>query len=244
MSGFLLIKQRCDPATRPNPTTIDGPSIDGSTAVDCPAFGRPVFSPCRHPFLHPLHLLDSAVDETLDGGDGHGGSGAGSPLEWWLIHSKPRQEKRLAAQLKALDVPHYLPVTDCRSVTRGRPRITKAPLFAGYLFLHGSFEQRRSALATNRIVATHRIGDPIGAVKQLRDLADLIEKGVPLRIEERLAAGQYVQVKSGPLKGKCGVVMKRAGRTRLFVLVNELLGGVSLDIEQHLLEPYGVARRN
>ena len=73
---------------------------------------------------------------------------------------------------------------------------------------------------------------------QLWDLADLIEKGVPLRIEERLAAGQYVRVKAGLLKDKRGVIMKRAGKTRLFVFVNELLGGVSLEIEQHLLEPY------
>jgi hypothetical protein len=99
-------------------------------------------------------------------------------------------------------------------------------------------EQRLLALKTNRIVATHQVDDQKELANQLWDLADLIEKGVPLRIEERLVAGQYVRVKSGPLRDKRGVIMRRAGKTRLFVLVNEVLGGVSLDIEQHLLEPY------
>jgi hypothetical protein len=106
------------------------------------------------------------------------------------------------------------------------------------MFLWGDSDQRISALRTNRIVAIHRIEDQLELANQLWDLADLIEKGVPLRIEERLVAGQYVRVKSGLLRDKRGVIMRRAGKTRLFVLVNELLGGVSLEIEQHLLEPY------
>ena len=118
-------------------------------------------------------------------------------------------------------------------------RITQAPLFPGYLFLKGDPQQRRRALETNRIVATHPIEDAAGIVRQLTDLADLIEKGVPLRIEERLVKGQFVRVKSGLLKDKCGIVMKRVGKTRLYIFVNELLGGVSLEIEHHLLELYG-----
>jgi transcription antitermination factor NusG len=144
----------------------------------------------------------------------------------------------LARELTAFDVPHYLPVTKCKALTRGRPRITRAPQFPGYLFIWGSCDQRLSALKTNRIVATHPIDDQLGLATQLWHLADLIEKGVPLRIEERLVAGQNVRVKSGILKDKQGVIMKRAGKTRLFVLINEFLGGVSLEVEQHLLEPY------
>ncbi|HJQ82348.1 MAG TPA: transcription termination/antitermination NusG family protein [Lacipirellulaceae bacterium] len=197
----------------------------------------------ENPFLYPLDLLDATSGRSTDelsianellqrrGADGD------SP-RWWLIHSKPRNEKALARELRALDVAHYLPVTKCKALTRGRPRVTRAPQFPGYLFLWGTLEQRLSALKTNRIVATHQIDDQKGLSNQLWDLADLINKGVPLRIEDRLVAGQYVRVKSGLLRDKRGIVMRRAGKTRLFVLINEMLGGVSLDIEQHLLEPY------
>jgi transcriptional antiterminator RfaH len=162
----------------------------------------------------------------------------GSVGHWWLTHCKPRQEKKLSEQLRALEVPHYLPVTECTAFTRGRPRVTLAPLFSGYLFIWGNSLQRRTALATNRIVASHRVGDDAELSEQLWTLADLIEKGIPLRVEERLIAGQRVRVKSGILKDKQGTILKRQGKTRLFVLVNELLGGVSLEIDQYLLEPY------
>jgi hypothetical protein len=98
--------------------------------------------------------------------------------------------------------------------------------------------QRRFALKTNRIVATHFIEDQLGLGSQLWNLADLIEKGIPLRVEDRLSPGQLVRIKSGLLSDKTGTIIKRGGSTRLFVFVSELLGGVSLDIEQHLLEPY------
>ncbi len=204
------------------------------------------FTVAENPYIFPVGLLDVASGRTVssllegehDPVPHHLPSGDGQSPLWWLIHTKPRQEKRLAVELRVMGVPHYLPVTKCKAVTRGRTRLTRAPQFPSYLFLRGDAEQRLLALKTNRIVATHCVVDQAGLSSQLWDLADLIEKGVPLRIEERLVAGQHVRVKSGLLKDKRGVIMKRGGKTRLFVFVNELLGGVSVEIEQHLLEPY------
>jgi hypothetical protein len=197
----------------------------------------------ENPFLHPLNLLDATSGRCGDyfadtNGLLQSQSLDGDSPRWWLIHTKPRHEKTLARELRALNVAHYLPVTKCKALTSGRPRVTRAPQFPGYMFLWGNLEHRLLALKTNRVVATHRIDDQRGLSNQLWDLADLIDKGVPLRIEERLMAGQNVRVKAGLLRDKRGVIMRRAGKTRLFVLINELLGGVSLDIEQHLLEPY------
>jgi transcriptional antiterminator RfaH len=221
----------------------DGVEFETSLVIGSPApISRASFTAVENPYLYPLDLLDAARDR-CEGQDGDAFQDyrldvATDCPQWWLIHTKPRQEKSLARELTAFDVPHYLPVTKCKALTRGRPRITRAPQFPGYLFIWGSCDQRLSALKTNRIVATHPIDDQLGLATQLWHLADLIEKGVPLRIEERLVAGQNVRVKSGILKDKQGVIMKRAGKTRLFVLINEFLGGVSLEVEQHLLEPY------
>lgn len=211
------------------------------------------FRAAENPFLFPLELLDNwagdVASELPDGSRGRADrcisavshlksdSSKDSP-RWWLVHTKPRQEKKLADQLRSTAIPHYLPVTNCKAITRGRPRFTKLPLFSSYLFLFADLDQRRTALITNRIVATHAVEDQVGLGRQLWNLADLIDKGVPLRVEDRLRPGQLVRVKSGLLADKTGTVIKRGGKTRLFVFVSELLGGVSLEIEQHLLEPY------
>jgi len=181
------------------------------------------FSAEENPYLFPLDLFESP---------GQGGKAA-----WWLLHTKPRQEKKLGEELAKLEIPHYLPVIKCKAITRGRTRITRSPLFSGYFFLRGTPDQRLRALETNRLVATHRVEDSEGLCTRLLELAKLIELGAPLTAEARLAAGRKVRVKSGSFQNMEGVVIKRGGKTRLFIMVNELLGGVSLAIEEHLLDP-------
>ena len=235
--------------------------VDDSGILSASGSSLPVSTPvstCRftateNPFLFPCSLLDGWADEIVpnlpakscdslhqfvdDASPSESDSNEDSP-RWWLVHTKPRQEKKLAQQLSSIDIPHYLPATKCKAITRGRPRYARLPLFPSYMFLCVDPGQRRIALRTNRIVATHFIEDQLGLGSQLWNLADLIEKGVPLRVEDRLSPGQLVRIKSGLLSDKTGTIIKRGSSTRLFVFVSELLGGVSLDIEQHLVEPY------
>jgi len=215
-----------------------------------PTFSLPAFSSEENPFLFPLDLMSpvASFQTTELERNLHDVSGEVTPswvpdsvldtgLVWWLLHTKPRQEKKLAEQLAKLEIPHFLPVTQCRAITRGRTRITWSPLFSGYFFLRGTPAQRLRALETNRIVATHRVDDSEGLRERLWELANLIEKGAPLTAEARLATGRRVRVKSGSFQNMEGTVIKRGGKTRLFILVNQLLGGVSMEIEEHLLEP-------
>lgn len=159
--------------------------------------------------------------------------------QWWLVHTKPRQEKKFAEELSRAEIAHYLPVTYCKAVSRGRDRYAWLPLFPGYMFIKCNAEGRLAALKTNRAVAIQPVNDPVLLQRQLATLADLIEQGVPLRVEERIEAGREVEVKSGTLKGKRGIVIRRGGKSRLFIAIAEILGGVSLEleIEHHLIQP-------
>lgn len=181
----------------------------------------------RNPLLFPADLL-------------HGeGTAAQSDHHWWLVHTKPRQEKKFAEEMRRSEIAHYLPVTYCKAVSRGRDRYAWLPLFPGYMFIKCDAEGRLAALKTNRVVAIQVVDDPVLLQRQLATLADLIEQGVPLRVEERIEAGREVEIKSGTLKGKRGIVIRRGGKSRLFIAIAELLGGVSLEleIEHHLIQP-------
>jgi transcription antitermination factor NusG len=181
----------------------------------------------RNPCLYPADLV-VGEDRCVSGDN-----------QWWLIHTKPRQEKKLADEMLRSQIAHYLPVTYCKAISRGRDRYAWLPLFPGYMFLQCNSEGRLAALKTNRVVAIQPVADPLLLRRQLATLADLIENGVPLRVEERLEPGREVEVKSGTLKGKRGVVIRRGGKTRLFIAIAELIGGVSLEleIEHHRIEP-------
>jgi len=179
-------------------------------------FGQPV--------LYPEFLLDETTREE-------------SQRRWWVLYTKARQEKALARDLFGYQVPYYLPLISKRTMCRGRTFNSSIPLFAGYVFLYGSEQERVVSLTTNRISRVLAVRDPDGLVRDLRQFRRLIASGAPLTIESRLAAGNRVRIRHGTLAGLEGTVLRRRGETRLLVSVNFLQQGASIEIEDYLLEP-------
>ena len=158
-----------------------------------------------------------------------------SHRRWWVLHTKTRQEKAVARCLVAFQIPFYLPLVKKRTKYSGRQvEVTYIPLFASYVFVFGSDEERVRALSTNRVVQTLWVEDQDRLCFELRQLRQLILKNTPLTVEPRLTPGEYVRVRRGPFSGIEGVVLKRDGRNRLLVAVNFLRQGVSVDIEDCL----------
>jgi hypothetical protein len=123
------------------------------------------------------------------------------------------------------------------SVRRGRRICTFVPMFSGYVFLYGSQEERVRSLTTNRISRVLEVPDPDRLVADLRQVRQLLAAKVPLTIESRLAAGDRVRVRHGPMEGIEGTVVARRGRLRLLVSVNFLQQGASVEIDDFMLEP-------
>ena len=73
-------------------------------------------------------------------------------------------------------------------------------------------------------------------VSDLRAIWRLIHTEKPLTPEDRLEPGQPVRVRSGPLRGLEGTVIKRRGEERLLVAVRMLNQGASIEVEDVDLE--------
>jgi hypothetical protein len=166
----------------------------------------------------------------------------GAPLEsrggrtWWLLHTKSRQEKKVAELLHGSLIPFYLPLVQQRAPDRGRVRINWIPLFRGYVFLWGNDDDRLAALKTNRIAAIHPVLDGGRLTADLANFALLIAQGAALTPESKITAGKRVKVKSGPFSGVEGIVSKRQGKTKLLIVLEAILQGASLNIEDCQLE--------
>jgi transcription antitermination factor NusG len=156
---------------------------------------------------------------------------------WWLAHTKPRQEKAVAGDLLAREVAYYLPLVTRKSLTRGRTRVARIPLFPGYIFIRGDREDRLSALQTNRLLTIRDVPDGERLRLQLLRFAELIALGAPLVRESRLMAGERVRVKAGPFRDTEGVVLRRNGKTELLIAVDFLQQGATLEIDDCMLEP-------
>ena len=179
---------------------------------------------CECAGLYPHDLLETAGEDSSD-------------RRWWVIYTKSRQEKVFCRQLLGLQVPHYLPLVNKTSLSRGRRMSVQVPLFSGYVFLHGSEQERLLSLSTNRISQILPVGDGERLQHDLSQIFRLIASGAPVTVEQRLAPGRRVRVRQGAFAGIEGTVLERRGVKRLFVAVNFLQQGASIDLEDCCLEP-------
>jgi transcriptional antiterminator RfaH len=158
-------------------------------------------------------------------------------LGWVAFYTLSRREKDLMRKLAAATIPFYAPLVKRRLRSPGgRVRMSFVPLFPGYVFSLVDDDQRRTALATNTVARWLPIGDPADFVSDLRNIKRLIASDQPLTPEALLEPGQPVRVRSGPLQGLEGTVVKRRGGERLVVAVRFLNQGASIELEDVDLE--------
>jgi len=165
------------------------------------------------------------------------GSATAVSPHWVAFYTLARREKDLARKLEAAGIPFYAPFIRRRlHSTGGRTRSSHVPLFPGYVFSLVDDEQRRVALATNTVSRWLSIPDERTLVSDLRSIKRLIDTEKPLTPEARIEPGQAVRVRSGPLRGLEGIVVKRRGEERLLVAVRMLNQGASIELEDVDLE--------
>jgi transcriptional antiterminator RfaH len=160
-----------------------------------------------------------------------------SDRNWWAVYTKARQEKAIVRQLVAQEVPCYLPLVEKTQVIRGRRNRSYQPVFSGYLFLFANDDERVTTLQTNRVSQMLPVANGIEFCNDLRGVRNLIATNAPLTIESRLEAGQPVRIKHGPFAGLEGTIIQRRNSTRLLIAVKYLQQGVSVQIDDFLVEP-------
>lgn len=143
---------------------------------------------------------------------------------WYVLHVKPRAEKKVAAYLDRYGCFRHLPVY-IKVTKRQRRKIrTEMPLFPGYVFTRLSPEERVKMLKTNLIVRTIVIDRPRETIHQLRQINRASKSSTELRrLSSTFKAGDRVRVKTGPLMNTEGYVRYDGTRATLCLNV-EILG--------------------
>lgn len=151
---------------------------------------------------------------------------------WWAMYTLSQQEKKLMRRLLAREISFFCPIVPrhYRS-SAGRRRVSHLPLFTNYVFVRGGDEARTAALATGCVSRQIPIHHPEEFLRQMRDIRLLIDSGRSLTVESLLEPGAPVRLRSGPMAGVRGFILKRRGERRFLVAVNFLQQGASIDVE-------------
>jgi len=158
---------------------------------------------------------------------------------WYAAYTCANHEKRVAEQLERRSVEHFLPLYN--SVRRWKDRRVRLqlPLFPGYVFVRLALRDRLQVLqipSLVRLVGFSGLPAPLpdDAVERLRNG---LSQGCCAEPHPYLRVGRRVRIKSGPLAGWEGFLVRRKRNIR-FVLSIELISrSVIVDIDGADLEP-------
>jgi len=144
--------------------------------------------------------------------------------QWFVLHVKPRTEKKVELYLRRYGCFHYLPLYVKETKVQRRKVRRELPLFPGYVFTRLSVDERLKMLQTNLLVRPIPVPRPREMIHQLRQVARAL-KGMPCPrpVQHLFKAGDYVRVKYGFLRGTEGYV-RREGAHMTLCLNVEILG--------------------
>jgi len=156
--------------------------------------------------------------------------------EWWVAHTKSRNEKALAHDLICREINYFLPMT--WEVRRKSRRTTKSllPLFNGYVFFCGDENQRVELLRTDRVANLLEVKDQHKLIDELVQIEKVLKSGESLTPHKYLKKGQKCRVIAGPLLGVQGIIVNIKGQTRLLLQVDMLGQAASVEIEIDMIE--------
>ena len=141
---------------------------------------------------------------------------------WYVLHVKPRTEKKVDDFLSCLRVFHYLPLVRKVLKVQRRRVVRHLPVFPGYVFARLFPEERFRVLETKQVVRTIEVDNPRRMIHQLRQVEHASRLSTDMRVVETFEPGERVKVVSGPLRGLEGQVQRKGGAATLILTVDIL----------------------
>lgn len=148
-------------------------------------------------------------------------------MRWYLVHTKPRQEKCALENLERQGYQCYLPIIPTEILRQGLLSISAEPLFPRYLFIRlgqgdsaKSWAPIRSTRGVSRLVGfgvePARVED--GLIELLR-VQEASLQGEPERL---FKPGERVRLTEAPFAGIEGIYQMANGERRAMVLIDIL----------------------
>jgi len=156
--------------------------------------------------------------------------------QWWVVHTKSRNEKALAHDLVYKQINYFLPMSWKVRQVRGRKTRSLLPLFGGYLFFCGDEGQRVEVLRTNRAAGLIEVKDQQKLCDELLKIEQALRSGAPLEPHNYIKSGQQCRVIAGPLAGLKGIVLVTKTVSRLVLQVDMLGQAASVEIDTDMIE--------
>lgn len=149
----------------------------------------------------------------------------GQESAWYALYTRHHHEKSVARLLTAKGFTVFLPLYSTRRQWKDRVKIISLPLFSCYVFIQGGNDRLLDVVSTAGLhgfvccAGIPAVIDPeeIAAIRQV------VERTIKIEPHPFIKCGDLVRVRTGPLEGIEGILVRKKNFSRL-VLTVELLG--------------------
>lgn len=169
------------------------------------------------------------------------------PSCWYALYTKHQHEKSVARNLLCKGFETFLPLYAAARNWKDRAKLLHLPLFPCYVFLKTNLERRLDIITTPGVHALVSNGGHPATIPaaQIESIRQVVSSSAHVEPYPFLKCGDWVRVRSGPLTGVHGILVRNKTIYRLVVSV-EMLGraaAVEIDavsIERVNEQPHGV----
>jgi transcriptional antiterminator RfaH len=133
-------------------------------------------------------------------------------LAWYVAHTRPRAEKKLAEYCEREGFAVTLPLYKSVRKYPGKVVTFEKPLFPNYLFLRLYSHQRKRVYQSDYVANLLDVPDQKTFEEQLNDILVALETEYEICAMPHIATGKHVRIKGGVLRGMEGYVEERQGK--------------------------------
>jgi transcription antitermination factor NusG len=152
---------------------------------------------------------------------------------WYAVYTCVNQEKRVASEIAARGVEHFLPMY--RSVRRWKDRrvTLELPLFPGYLFTRLALRDRLRILTIRNVVRFVGFAGQATALpeEEMNRLRAGLSGEVLAEPHPFLVVGRRVRITGGPFTGLTGVLKRHKGRFWVIVSIDLVQRSMIVNVE-------------
>lgn len=172
---------------------------------------------------HPLRMLAPAPTD----------------MQWVVLHTRPRCEKKLVNHARLRSCRTYLPTIRRAHNYGKRVREYDVPLINGYVFACIQNEDRNWFRNNPYVANLLDVPDEALFLAPLRTMADALSRGLEVEVLPHLKPGKKILITGGPMKGLEAVISEIKGKNKVILHLELIQQSVALEIDTAWIKSAG-----
>lgn len=154
--------------------------------------------------------------------------------QWYVIYTRSRAEKKVEAELIAMEIECFLPLQKKLRQWKDRKKWIEVPLISGYCFVYISRKEYDRVLEVTNVVCyvTFERKAAIIPQQQIDNLRQIFKQNdFDVSVShENFVPGKQVEIIEGALIGMQGELIESRGKNKFILRINQLETNFTIEV--------------